>query len=988
MRSYVEVVTTPTADTSGTILMLHFDNKRYLIGQLAEGTQRACIERGIKLVKVSDIFLTGKTEWANNGGLIGMILTLADSKKAAAASAKENNVEGRTKRIRGERSESTSTRPPSGQASTAGVTDVQNVEEPQPLTIHGGPNLTHTLATSRRFVFRKGTPISAHEFEATSSTAQKQASRQQSRPVTDAAESEGGTTSDLRWPPSWTDENIRVWALTVEPLDDLSDTSNGSPRRSKKRSFDDIEESSDTSPAEDSGPEISFETQKERDFQLRKAVVADMFNSKWYLDSLQEMRLSEVVLPASIFIRNEHSRLIEKYMGPVPQPGTPLTDYAEEMLNTTVLVRKPWPGSLIKSLPRTTPSKTALSYIIKNHHQRGRFQPKKAQELNVENVLQFRELTNGKSVISAAGSIVTPDMVLGPGKEGGGCAVIDLPSSAYVESLLNREEWKTESIMNGVGAIFWILGDGMAGDPRIDKFMREMSHLQHVVSSRDQCPNYLAFDSSASMAISLHNVAPHLFPVPLHDNDTIPQWSPQQSKTELDCALPFERAHRGQVLDLEPKVTLKDKAGVAHLNTAKVVERIPRDVLNNATQVRKDLSSMSSQSPLAQDNDDIPSKDAEIITLGTGSSAPSKYRSVSATLLRVPGYGSYLFDCGENTLGQLRRMFTPKDLGEILRDLKLIWISHLHADHHLGTASVIKAWFHEVWGQKESKVELRKVDAIKHEPRLFIASDLDMLRWLKEYASVEAYGYKKIVPLAVTGATRYSPTRFTWGKDPMGFDTNDEALNAAFAKATGLSDLQAVGVQHCRGANACALTFPNKFKISYSGDCRPSKSFAKIGQGSTVLVHEATFDDKMHADALAKKHSTTSEALGVGVAMKARRVILTHFSQRYQKIPVLDALEGKETSLEDDEELDLDGTAAEDVPVDDPDGVPQPTADDEGTGRSKGKDTVRIDKELLKDMKIAVAFDYMRVKVGEISQLERFTPALQKLFEEQESGKS
>merc|ERR1711939_114046 len=45
MKSWVQILSTPTADTPGTTLLLHFDNKRYLIGDVAEGTQRAAIQR-------------------------------------------------------------------------------------------------------------------------------------------------------------------------------------------------------------------------------------------------------------------------------------------------------------------------------------------------------------------------------------------------------------------------------------------------------------------------------------------------------------------------------------------------------------------------------------------------------------------------------------------------------------------------------------------------------------------------------------------------------------------------------------------------------------------------------------------------------------------------------------------------------------------------------------------------------------------------------
>lgn len=54
--------------------------------------------------------------------------------------------------------------------------------------------------------------------------------------------------------------------------------------------------------------------------------------------------------------------------------------------------------------------------------------------------------------------------------------------------------------------------------------------------------------------------------------------------------------------------------------------------------------------------------------------------------------------------------------------------------------------------------------------------------------------------------------------------------------------------------------------------------------GATVLIHEATFEDDMQEEAHRKNHSTTSEAVGMGLAMGADAVLLTHFSQRYPKI--------------------------------------------------------------------------------------------------------
>lgn len=104
-----------------------------------------------------------------------------------------------------------------------------------------------------------------------------------------------------------------------------------------------------------------------------------------------------------------------------------------------------------------------------------------------------------------------------------------------------------------------------------------------------------------------------------------------------------------------------------------------------------------------------------VTTLGTGSSQPTKYRGLSATLLKLPrrffksstnaassgadGASSQvdeanyvLLDAGEGTLGQLRQMYgTGKTLESILRNLKIFFVSHIHGDHCMGVAKVLRA---------------------------------------------------------------------------------------------------------------------------------------------------------------------------------------------------------------------------------------------------------------------------------------------------------
>ena len=68
----------------------------------------------------------------------------------------------------------------------------------------------------------------------------------------------------------------------------------------------------------------------------------------------------------------------------------------------------------------------------------------------------------------------------------------------------------------------------------------------------------------------------------------------------------------------------------------------------------------------------------KITFLGTGSALPSKYRNVASALYQQSSY-SILLDCGEGTCNQLLRLYPTS----VLYSIKMIVISHSHADHHL-----------------------------------------------------------------------------------------------------------------------------------------------------------------------------------------------------------------------------------------------------------------------------------------------------------------
>lgn len=73
--------------------------------------------------------------------------------------------------------------------------------------------------------------------------------------------------------------------------------------------------------------------------------------------------------------------------------------------------------------------------------------------------------------------------------------------------------------------------------------------------------------------------------------------------------------------------------------------------------------------------------------------------AVSSTLIQIPGCGNILLDVGEGTMGQLARRFGPwrsqypdveESADDILSNIKLLFISHIHADHHSGLAGFLR----------------------------------------------------------------------------------------------------------------------------------------------------------------------------------------------------------------------------------------------------------------------------------------------------------
>lgn len=802
MTTTVELAAVPSADTPGTCIYMHHDKRSYVFGRVSEGTQRAFGSRKVHMGGTEHVFLSGSVNWEQLGGLCGYLLSVG----GAIESAKEFTTQENAKREQ------------KGQK-------LLNKTLHAGIAVHGADNLCHTLAACRPVIFRQ--PICVRTYE-------------------HRTDPRAADATNLE--PDWSDDAIKVWKIPVR----RARSSSPRKRRHSGQGKDGVDV---TNAAKDAASdENSFQPRSSvSDPEVASAIVERiMFNGS--------LKNRSVLIPKKIrdLKPTDKAAIVENgtiklYKGPyaadgaeLPNPDDTVWHFPEigevgvDERSDNVLAINHFP------LPRTTYGETSMSYIIKTHDRRGKFNAPIAKSLGVE-PRDFKLLTAGQSVQGKDG-LVTPEMVLGEPQQGRGLIVADIGGQDFIESFLERPEWKSKELMENVAVMYWILGPGMTDDARIQQFIQQHASIKHIFCAEDTCPNMITHPGAATIQTKLRRIDAERFPLLKFEN-TVRYPAPAQDS-------PIELGRAGQKFQLMPRLVFDDQAIAPFTDLVEAYESVDEEVLQMAEAAHAEATDPEFVARIEKEELDIPNRDAEIIPLGTGSSVPSKYRNVSATLIRVPGIGNYLLDCGEGTLGQIRRLFSAEEAADILRNLRCIVISHVHADHHMGTPSVIKAWYEQTLD--EGSTATLAISCIGRYRIL-----------LEELSQVEDIGYHRL--------------RFPscpWPKERDRDVTTKEDLGD---DNFGLASIKRVPVPHCWRSFGTQLELTSGLKIAYSGDCRPSKLFAQECRGAHLLVHECTFGDDKQDHAKAKKHSTMGEALGVAREMRARRTLLTHFSQRYSK---------------------------------------------------------------------------------------------------------
>jgi len=286
--------------------------------------------------------------------------------------------------------------------------------------------------------------------------------------------------------------------------------------------------------------------------------------------------------------------------------------------------------------------------------------------------------------------------------------------------------------------------------------------------------------------------------------------------------------------------------------------------------------------------------DPQIVFLGTGSAEPNKYRGSSGILVELPKYSAdvaaswMLLDCGEGTVGSIKRLYGNYESMNIIAGLKMVWVSHHHADHMLGVRMLLDEHYH-----------------ITQKPLTVVGPTL-LREWLevcgmyrKKYHFVHSRDlfvgpFGRLPPPPPPPPNQQhniSKAQTHQANCPNLLSTSFKTMESDMVRLTGLSRFEAVPVEHCRDAAALVVGSSTGWSLAYSGDCRPSIAFSRAAQRCRLMIHEATFDDNLVDHAIRKRHSTISEAMSIAKQASVQFIVLTHFSQRYPKAIKLDQVE-------------------------------------------------------------------------------------------------
>jgi ribonuclease Z len=266
----------------------------------------------------------------------------------------------------------------------------------------------------------------------------------------------------------------------------------------------------------------------------------------------------------------------------------------------------------------------------------------------------------------------------------------------------------------------------------------------------------------------------------------------------------------------------------------------------------------------------------ELTVLGTASQVPTRHRAHNALLLRWDDH-DLLIDPGEAAQRQLTLS------GLSTARITTICITHDHGDHCFGLPGILQRM---------------ALDGVDHDVDLYFPTEaaevVDALVAAAPHASdpVRRHPVPHPGPVAEQGGVRLRAARLRHSRPTLGWRIDEpdgwrlvpDRLERAGVHGPARARLQRDGVVDVEGRavhiEEVAVARPGQ-SVAVVMDTAWCDGALELAAAVDLLVVEATFLESERDRAEEVGHLTAAQAARLGAEAGARRVVLTHYSQRY-----------------------------------------------------------------------------------------------------------
>ena len=275
----------------------------------------------------------------------------------------------------------------------------------------------------------------------------------------------------------------------------------------------------------------------------------------------------------------------------------------------------------------------------------------------------------------------------------------------------------------------------------------------------------------------------------------------------------------------------------------------------------------------------------DLTILGSNSSYPFHGRMCTSQILRVD-QNLYMIDCGEGTQIQLSKFSIQRN------KIKTIFLSHFHGDHLYGLPGMITSYMH--FGRKEplhifGPAGLKKyLETVFEVSNVYLQFELILIEtvWdvsglIFEDQHLQVFNFPLDHRIPTQGfifKTKETNRNIIPEKIQEFGLTHQEIKELKAGNTIVTSNGITVTTE-----NAC---FPPKPDCTYvfASDTKPISNFPELAYDCNLLYHEATYLADLETLAIERGHSTSTHAATAAKEIRAKKLMLGHFSSRYDNL--------------------------------------------------------------------------------------------------------